>query len=243
MRIAVLGDIHGNLTALEAVLADCRAKGAGKFLILGDLVMKGPHPTEVLDVIRQLPGLVIQGNTDQLFCRTLPPEYRARTENEQQLTDILKWGQGQVAEEQIQYLAGLPPAAVEEADGSKLLLVHGSPRSNREGLFPETAPCDLAEMLTGMEEKVILAAHTHIPMVREFAGYLIINAGSVGFPLDGDPRACYCLLETGPTGVTPAIIRVAYNIDETVKDAENRGFPHVSAYDEGLSTGGSRGLR
>ncbi|MFZ5641342.1 MAG: metallophosphoesterase family protein [Bacillota bacterium] len=243
MRIAVIGDIHGNLVALEAVLADCRARGAERYLVLGDLAMKGPRPSEVLETVRQLPGQVIQGNTDQLICRSLPPGYKPKTENEKMLTDILKWGQEQLAPEDFQYLSGLPKTTVEEINGHRLLLVHGSPRNNQEGLLPETAPCDLAEMLNGLEEKVVLAAHTHFPMVRDFAGYQIINAGSVGFPLDGNPRACYCLLEISPESVSPAIVRVDYDIEKTIADAEKRGFPHVRAYAEGLATGGAGGLR
>lgn len=247
MRIAVIGDIHGNLTALEAVLADCRARGAEGFLILGDLVMKGPHPNEVVAKVRQLPGLVIQGNTDELFCRGIAPEYRAKTENEQQLIDILNWGREQLVVEHFDYLTGLPPAAEEKVYAVRLLLSHGSPRSSTEKLLPETADCELGEILAGVEAEVVLAAHTHIPMVREFDRYLLVNSGSVGFPLDGDPRACYCLLDIEPEKALGAaavtIVRVAYDIEKTIKDAENRGFPHARAYHLGLTTGGSSGLR
>lgn len=247
MRTAVIGDIHGNLTALEAVLADCRVKGAERFLVLGDLVMKGPHPNEVLEIVRQLPGQVIQGNTDELFCLGIPSAYKAKSENEQQLIDILGWGREQLAPEHFDYLASLPPVALEQVQGIRLVLSHGSPRKNIEKLLPETAESELKEILAGVEEEVVLAAHTHIPMVREFDRYLLINSGSVGFPLDGDARACYCLLdinpEESPAAVNPTIVRVAYDIEKTIIDAENRGFPHSRAYHEGLTTGGVSGLR
>lgn len=244
MRIAALGDIHGNLIALETVLADCRSRRAEKYFVLGDLVMKGPRPREVLEIVRQLPGIVIQGNTDWFMGRPLDADYRGKSENEQQLVDILRWGQELITPEDIHYLDNLPKTVVQEINGTRFLLCHGSPRKNMEKLLPETPDNELAEILSGQEEEIILAAHTHIPMVREFADKLIINTGSVGFPLDEDPRASYCLLDIFPDEPVRAnIIRVEYDIEKHVTIARDLGFPHVPAYTEGLSTGGSRGLR
>lgn len=247
MRIAVLGDIHGNLCALEAVLEDSRAKGAERYLVLGDLVMKGPRPNEVVEIIRQLPGQVIQGNTDDFFCRgQIAPGYKARSENEQQLIDILTWARPRLTPEHFDYLSQLPPAAIEEIDGIRLVLSHGSPRHNMDRLLLETPESDLKEMLSGVEADVVLAAHTHVPMVREFERYLLINSGSVGLSLDGDGRASYCLLEVAAAKspqVVPTMVRVAYDIEKTIGDAGNLGFPHARAYHESLTTGGVRGLR
>jgi predicted phosphodiesterase len=165
VRVAALYDIHGNLPALEAVLAELEGERVDAYVIGGDTTA-GPLPVETLERVLALDNIhVIRGNGDRL-TRTAPE------------ADVL-------SEEQIDYLTGLPLTVTLDVDGlGPTLFCHATPRSDDE-VFSERDPDELvAEMLAGAEEATVVCGHTHLQVDRRVGPWRLVNAGSVGFPND-----------------------------------------------------------
>jgi predicted phosphodiesterase len=191
--LALVYDIHGNLPALEAVLADAADQGADGWLLGGDLAAFGAWPAETVARLRELPAATwIRGNTERwLVDRSdLPvdqPMHRAVLACREELGEAL-------ADE----LAALPERARVDADTAA---VHASPVSDMRSFLPEPGD-DEHELLAGVEEGRLVFGHTHLAFrrvaLREGAPPVeLVNPGSVGMPLDGDHRAAYALLRDG----------------------------------------------
>jgi diadenosine tetraphosphatase ApaH/serine/threonine PP2A family protein phosphatase len=185
MATAYLYDVHGNLPALEAVLADARARDARRFLLGGDYALFGPWPLETVAALRELPDATwIRGNGERW---TAAPEQAPDNEVVQ----------GAIAAAR----EVLGSALVEELDALREQVVldrarycHASPISDVRSFMPEPAG-DEAELLAGVRERRLVFGHTHLPFRRVSAGGIeLVNPGSVGMPFDGDPRAAYALL-------------------------------------------------
>lgn len=197
MRIAIISDLHANATALEAVLQDIEKREVDEILCAGDLVGYGPHPNEVVKRIRTLKIRSVQGNYDdavanaRLACGCDYP-------NEQSMavgTASLAWTIEQLDTGNSEFLRRLPPTLRLRAGNLELLLAHGSPRRLNEYLYEDAPEEQLKELFREAAVDVLIVGHTHQPYHRQINGQHLINAGSVGQPRDGDPRACYVLAE------------------------------------------------
>ena len=168
MRIALLADLHGNLSALDAVFADITdAGGADTILALGDLAMLGPQPAEVIDRLRSAGCAVIQGNTDTWYGGIFGPDYVPRDEREAGIVKMAHWARPFLGEERVAYLLGLPFSwRGELGDGESLLAVHGSPRRIDEPVSPDAPERLLDELLDGVGCSVLAFGHTHRALVR-----------------------------------------------------------------------------
>lgn len=183
--LAVLYDIHANLPALEAVLADADAAGADSFLLGGDYASLGAWPIETLDCLRGLPNAQwIRGNWERWLgspsdVPDVPFVQRA-----------LAWALEHVGDENIAELSRLPETA--EIDGT--FFSHASPISDMRSFMPEPAE-DEAELIGGVSERRLVFGHTHVQFRRQGVnGVDLVNAGSVGLPFDGDTRSAYALI-------------------------------------------------
>jgi diadenosine tetraphosphatase ApaH/serine/threonine PP2A family protein phosphatase len=191
--LALLFDIHGNLPALDAVLADARRAGAERYLLGGDMAAFGPHPAETVDRLRELDATWIRGNTERELVapRDLPAPMDAAAR--EALGD-------DVARE----LAALPECA--EVD-ERTVAWHASYRDDMRGVAPEAQEGEAGLRDPGYDRMVV--GHTHLQFLRELAdGSTVCNPGSVGMPFDGDPRAAYALVGEGGT---IELRRVAYD--------------------------------
>jgi diadenosine tetraphosphatase ApaH/serine/threonine PP2A family protein phosphatase len=185
---ALLYDVHGNLSALEAVLADARAAGAERFVLGGDYALFGPQPIETVTALRELDAATwIRGNGERWTAdASQAPDNDVVQGAILACSDAL--GEALVAE-----LAGLAEGVV--LDGIRYC--HGSPVSDVRSFMPEPGDED-EEMLGGIEERRLVFGHTHLPFRRGGPGGVeLTNPGSVGMPFDGDPRAAYALLHDG----------------------------------------------
>lgn len=183
--IAVLYDIHGNLPALEAVLADAEAAGARRYVLGGDYALFGAWPVETLGALERLSGATwIRGNGER-WCNApaeAPPAPPVQA--------AARWCAQQLGAATVARLAALPTAAV--VDGVRYC--HASPVSDVIGLLPEPAPGEEA-LLQEVRERRLVVGHTHVPLRRTTAqGLELVNPGSVGMPFDGDARAAYALV-------------------------------------------------
>jgi putative phosphoesterase len=180
LRVAALYDIHGNLPALEAVLAEIEFEPPDVILFGGDIV-SGPLPSETLQLVRSLDNAVcVRGNADELASPRPDPKIEAE----------VRWVEAQLDEEQIRWLAGLPFSW--SADDT--LFVHATPRSIEEIVTPATPHERLAEILAGVEESLVVAGHTHMQDDRRVDRWRFVNPGSVGMPYEDRPGAYWAIL-------------------------------------------------
>ncbi len=196
---AVLYDIHGNLAALEAVVADARAAGASRFVLGGDYGMLGPEPAQTLTLIDSLPvDLVLRGNTER---------WVAQLDADDIPNDTIRAACAYVAEAQgaanVQRLAALPDTA--ELDG--FAFAHASPGSDMRGFLSEPIG-DEDVLVVGLAAPTLVVGHTHQQFRRQVGDVEVVNPGSVGLPLDGDTRAAYALWHDDGT---LELRRVAYD--------------------------------
>ena len=206
MKIGVLADVHGNLTALEAVLEDARREGISHYILLGDLFAKGPSPLAVYEKLKALSIIgSVQGNTDTWFIEEGLDE-RQKT--------LVAFGKHEMSKEQHSYIEALPTDLQMNVLGHTLYLVH----MQEEVL--ET---------WGQEAEMILSANTHIPISWQEAEGKIVNPGSVGCSYDNNNFASYGILEIKET-LDFRVRRVAYNIEKEKRLAIEKQLPYVVDY-------------
>ena len=215
-RFVVFSDVHGNLPALEAVLADVERRGIADVMCLGDLVGYGPFPNEVAQLVHERGIPTIMGNYDQGIGFSLGDCGCVYKTDEQRAEGAvsLAWTQEVVTDEVKAYLRTLEDHFTLATSAGDLLAVHGSPRRINEYLFADRPESAMARMARDNPFHAILFGHTHLPYVREIGGTAFVNVGSAGRPKDGDWRACYAVVDPGATNaghVDVEFVRVAYD--------------------------------
>jgi len=178
MRIAFISDIHGNFTALQAVLADIQQQSIDQIVCLGDVVTLGPQPLEVLNALRELKCPYIKGNHD---AATLDPESAIRHEIASHLIPDLYWCKNQLSADDLQFIDSFKPMhKVNLPNGDHILAFHGSPLSFTD-IIQATTPNELLDTyFHGQKAGIFIGGHSHIQMVRRHDDKLVLNAGSVG---------------------------------------------------------------
>jgi len=176
--LALIYDVHGNLPALEAVLADAEEAGVERYLLGGDYALFGAWPRETVTRLRELDADWIRGNGERW---TATPE-----DAPEQVRPAIATCRDLLGETLVAELTELP----ETLPRGDTLYCHGSPRSDVESFLPEPYEGD-AELLRGVEAKRLVFGHTHLPFTRRAEGIELVNPGSVGMPFDGDTRAAY----------------------------------------------------
>lgn len=178
MRIAFISDIHGNYTALEAVLADIKKQGIDQIVCLGDTVTLGPQPREVLDTLREINSINIKGNHDAAI---LEPDKAAEYEITDYLVPDLHWGRERLTREDFEFIGSFAPTyEFDFPNDIRLLAFHGSPHSTTDLILATTPPDTLDEHFKDHRASVFIGGHSHIQMQRRHGERLILNSGSVG---------------------------------------------------------------
>ncbi len=227
-RIAVFSDIHGNLPALHAVMEDMDQRGLEQRYCLGDLVGYGTFPNEVIEIIRARGIPTIMGNYDQGVGNNSDECGCAyRTAEEEALGKrSIAWSNAHTSEENKAFLRNLLPQRSLELGGLHVVLAHGSPRKINEYLYIDRPDAGLERILDGVHADVLVVGHTHKPYHRVLpSGRHLINDGSVGKPKDGDPRACYVILEATGKDLKVEFVRVAYDVDRAAAAIEASEMP------------------
>ena len=216
-RFALYSDIHGNVAALDAVLADIDRSSVGERYCLGDLVGYGPEPSAVVARVRATDDPVVLGNYDngvgkrigECGCYYGSPEAKADGAASYAFTDAA------LDEAEHAYLAGLRDDIRFEDEGVRVLLCHGSPRRINEYLMPDRPDRHLAKLADASEADLVCFGHIHIPYARIVEGgdgrtVHFVSDGSVGRPKDGDPRACWAEIGLDSGEVSVTFHRVTY---------------------------------
>lgn len=206
-RIALFSDVHGNLPALDAVLADIAVAGIPEVYCLGDLVGYGPDPAGVVDRVRSLRIPSVQGNYDRGVggrlgdCGCYYATEQARRDGDASYAFTVR----ALGDDDARWLTSLPTEIRLDEDGARVLLTHGSPRKINEYLLPDRTDAQLATLADAAEAEVVCVGHVHVPYHRRLEGkggrpVHFVSSGSVGKPKDGDPRACWVELVLGAEG-------------------------------------------
>jgi predicted phosphodiesterase len=215
VRLAVLYDVHGNLQALEAVLAEADAAGCQGFLHGGDAALFGLEPAACIDRLRGLPNARhIRGNTDRYLADDTRP---AHADWER---DTLAWYRERLGPERLAWLHD-NPSQCDLTVRHDTFAVHATPRTDEEVLRPETADDEAAEMVAGVTAGLLLLGHVHVQYRRQLGSLTIVNPGSVGLPYDGDWRAGWAILD----GRTVEPRRTRYDRDAVIAGLEASGMP------------------
>ena len=231
MRFAIFSDIHGNLPALEAVLAQIHQERFDAVYCLGDLVGYAPFPNEVTERIRAERIPTLMGNyddgvgfeRDDCGCAYREPEEKRRGDQS------LAWTKAHVSDENKAFLRTLHSEIRFDADGKRVLLVHGSPRKINEYLFEDRPLSSFQRLAASSNADVIVYGHTHKPYTKTVDGVLFVNVGSVGKPKDGDWRACYGIFDT--TSAAVEFVRVEYDLEKVTTAIRASELPAEFAAD------------
>jgi putative phosphoesterase len=215
MRIAILADIHGNLAALEAAVAELDQLRPDLVVHGGDLAVNGPRPAQCVDLVRERGWRGVVGNTDEALWG-LPSELPKNTRRTFQV--LAPATAAALGEERIRWLQTLPP---ECRQGDRLALVHAVPGDTWRGLLPDTPNDVLADTYRPLRAALVVYCHIHRPFIRDLGEFVVANTGSVGLPWDGDTRASYLWIEDG----MPEIRRVAYDVERHVAELERSRYP------------------
>jgi predicted phosphodiesterase len=210
--IALLYDIHGNLAALETVLAEAEGAGATSYLLGGDYAAFGPWPRETAELLEGVAAIArIRGNAERWLCE----EPEAPASAQRFLTIALAAARESLGPNFVARLYALP----ERAELNGILVCHGSPLSDIESFAPQAQPGE-ERMLAGEAQRTILFGHSHRQFERSGPnGTVLVNPGSVGAPLDGDPRAAWALYENGRI----AFRRTAYDTERAAAQMRSYG--------------------
>lgn len=228
-RITVFGDIHANVQALEAVFAHMDAQGLHENVYcLGDLVGYGVFPNEVVDLIRERGIPTIMGNYDQgvghssddCGCAYRTDEARALG------NQSIAWSNALTSAENKAYLRNLATQFYLQLGDLRVLLAHGSPRRINEYLYEDRPDSSLERIMDQANADVLVVGHTHKPYHRLLpSGRHVVNAGSVGKPKDGDPRACYVVLSAEGGHLEVHFMRVPYDVEGAAQAIEATEMP------------------
>ena len=210
MRVAALYDVHANLPAVEAVLAEV---DVDTILVGGDAVL-GPMPRDTLRLLRDRGATFIRGNCDR--------EVATPGEGEELWTRRARWAHEQLDDEELAFLRDLRHPLPMEVDGlGEVLFCHGSPRSDEEILTAITPPKRLDPILDGVTQNLVVCGHTHAQFDRLVGDRRLVNAGSVGMAYEGEPGiAAWALL-----GPTVELRRTAFDVEAAAALVRETGFP------------------
>lgn len=232
MRVGLISDLHGNLAALEAVLAELEQESPDELVCLGDVAV-GPQGRETLIRLRELGCPVVQGNWDAWYAEGIP---NLRGEHGRKLVEQGEWWRKQLTPEDLAYLGSLPLTLELPLDSNGMLCFHGSPRSHMDAIHIGTTEDELGVMLDGHEETVLAGGHTHAQLLRPHGRSLLVNPGSVGLPFEAWPPSSetrvlpwaeYAVLEVDDQGLSVGLRRADYDVSALLRLTLESGVPHA----------------
>ena len=233
-RIAVISDIHANLTALEAVIADLRNVAPDVVIQGGDVVGGGPRPAEVIDRLRELNWIGVYGNTDQMLwapdamvealkAPALAPVRQALT------SYTIPWTLAAIGPDRLRWLQSLPL----RQSIDHLSVVHATPQDVWPMVSAAASDGDLERMYSELGSRVIVYGHIHHAYVRPITGFTVANAGAVSLSFDGDNRASYAVIDDDRVSIR----RVDYDVDNEIALLADSGDPFKDSTIQTLRTG------
>jgi len=231
MKIAVLGDIHGNIEALKAAYDTAMFLKPDKFYHLGDLGGYAPFVNEVVDFLvnRRIEG--VQGNFDEAVADN---REHCGCEVEDALQEEMAnvsfaWTKYYVSFRSKSYMKNLPAEIKFTAEGNKVWLFHATPHRNNLYWHEDRPDTFFLEMAEQGDADILIYGHTHKPYRKDINMKAFINAGSVGKPGDGDPRSCVAIVDITPQAVKTEFLRIPYDVEKVAAAVIRSGLPNYFA--------------
>ncbi len=221
MRIAIIADIHGNLAALEAVLARIAGLRIDRVVVAGDVVVGAPDSLKCWERVRGLNCPVLRGNHER-YVFDLGTE-RAKPEWSTRQFGPVQYAAAQLGEENRRQLAALPEV-IRLPEAPDLLFVHASARGDHDLIFPYTSDAEIEPMFAGCRERWIVRGHNHYAAVRPWGRRFIVNTGAVGLPLDGVVKAQFVVMERAGDEWRPEHHAVPYDVQATLARFRDSGY-------------------
>ena len=227
MKVGLISDVHANVLALEAVVEQLKLRGAETIVCLGDLVGYGPSPNETIDLVRREGFVCTLGAADE---RLAFPFARRKAVRHGVADETIEWTKGVIEERHLTFLQSLPVQRRMETPAGWLRFFHGSFEDPSERVNLDRDPFTLTRLLKNHKAKVLAAGSTHVPFYREIEGVgWVVNPGSVGLSLNGEPGADYALLELTEDGVNIEMDKVEYDFAAVAFDIVAWGLPSMVA--------------
>jgi predicted phosphodiesterase len=222
LRVAALYDIHGNIPALDAVLAEVVGAGSDQIVIGGD-VAAGPFPAETIERLMQLelPARFVMGNAD----RELIDAFERDTGEDETADPNTRWCAGQLSNRHIDFLRAFEPTVTLEVSGAgRVLFCHGSPRGDEELITSASPAARVEPMLEGVDG-IVVCGHTHMQFDRVVSGTRVVNAGSVGMPYERVPGAYWAVV-----GAKVEHRRTDYDLEAAAAMIRRSGWPPADEF-------------
>ncbi len=227
MKMAIFGDIHGNIEALKAAYSEALRVKADKIYHLGDVGGYAPFVNEVVDFLVEHGIEGVQGNYDEAVAKDREHcgcKYEDPVQAEMAQLSF-EWTKKNASVKSKEYMKKLPSEISLTCSGKKVKLFHATPNKNNLYWYEERPEKFFKEMTEKTDADVLIYGHTHKPYRKDIDGKVFINAGSVGKPKDGDPRACLAVVEVTFGSVTTDFIRVQYDVERTAAAIIESGLP------------------
>jgi putative phosphoesterase len=231
--LAVVSDIHGNLPALEAVLAELEADDVDELICLGDVAL-GPQPHETLERVRGLGCPVVVGNWDAWILEGFP---QASEEPWSRFVEQGEWWAGKLSADDRSFVRTFQPRVELQLGEAEVACFHGSPSSYDDMILATTPHDELLRLLDGWHQPLMLGGHSHVQLVRVIEGRLLVNPGSVGLPFRGiplgelqliSPWAEYAVVRIERSQVSVDLRRTRYDVDAMLRRTIESGAPHAA---------------
>ncbi|MFN3478905.1 MAG: metallophosphoesterase family protein [Thermodesulfovibrionales bacterium] len=231
MKIAILGDIHGNIEALKVAYDAAMAQNVERIYHLGDLGGYAPFVNEVVDFLIEHHIEGVQGNYDDTVandrehcgCRYEDPLQA------EMATQSFQWTKKHATEESKRYMKELPFEIAFTAHNRKVKIFHATPLKNNLYWYENRDEDFFLHMARKADADIMIYGHTHIPYIKNIGDKIFINAGSVGKPKDGDTRACLCIVEIMPDNVNTEFLRIPYDVEKVAMAIIKSGLPSYFA--------------
>ncbi|MCS6772880.1 MAG: metallophosphatase family protein [Thermoflexales bacterium] len=230
MKIAILADIHGNYPALCAAVEHLERWAPDLVIVAGDTVNRGPSSAACWGFVRQRQReqgwQVILGNHEEYVISQGAPD-APREGPKFELARVSYWTYGQLGAEAVKELQALPFSLEVRRNGRiawPVRVAHGSMLGTRDGIYPFTPDSEMHQKSGTPPPVVFCVGHTHQPLVRDLGGLLVVNAGSVGMPFDGDARLCYAQVSWHHGAWHAALVRLPYDRAQAEQDFYRTGF-------------------
>jgi predicted phosphodiesterase len=232
MRVALISDLHANELALDAVRRDIDRVGVDQVICLGDVATLGPRPNAVIQGLRDMGCPCIVGNHDAFL---VDPELIHSYTEAPIVVEAVDWCRDQLSSAELDFLRGfLPTLEIDLGSAAKLFLFHGSPASHMDDLLATTPEADLDRFLGGHQAQIMAGGHTHVQMLRQHRGTLLVNPGSLGQPFKEYvagrtptllPHAEYATVEAVNGAISVTLRRVGLEKDALRRAAHSSDNP------------------
>jgi len=232
MRVVFLADIHANFPALCRALEWTQRNRADRVFCAGDVVGLGPHPTEVVRLLMEQRIEAVRGNMDRKVLALLEAPKKLEKRLDKKSHGPAAWTALALGDAERAWLAALPQELHFSAGGADVWVVHGSPLSDADSIYPSITAQALAVKLGEVRPRVLVCGHSHIPFTRRVAGVRVVNCGSAGRPLDGDPRGALAVCDfPGKGRVNCRIVRFVFPLEPLIADLQARGVKGIGPQD------------